>query len=419
MHSSIHHFNDFVNTIPSQNTINYLYHALGRMGVNVIYEKSKKFDKNLPVYDRLMFGTFNRTCSFEFPGVIMSKKENSNIYQAISVPPPPPVTQYDFMFLQNNFNNNKNINIINANDGTTVTIYYFNCRWVISTHRGFEVNSYIWVSNKTYQDVINSVLNNYPEFNYDKLDKSKSYTFGFNQVDFHPFREGFDYKEQKKNIDEKIKPSSRAWFIQSVDLKKFNESDLSYVSYTEDIGLPIQKNINIKSLKTMFINSNNAYNDYIRYGTINYGYIIKIGLRQYLIESTLLKNIRHIFYSKKFNSLNKKIDKRKYITVNSFLDSSKYSIFIKLFPLYNTEFILLQQKMDLIANTIIKIVYITKKCGVFKPDNIIDNTAQYLHIQLTKTITLNNYNKKDAINLIYTFIYDVKFTDLLYKIMYG
>lgn len=406
MLSLLQKFNSFVENIPSNETLKYLHDTLGKDGVKVVYEKAANFDPDNPKYTRLMLGTFKRSCLFDFPGVILKQTED-NKFKVLSVPPSPPVTQYQSKYLYKHFG--KDTEIIKANDGTTVTLYYFNDKWVISTHRGFEVNTYNWMAQKTYQDVIGEVLSEYPNFSYDKLDTNKCYTFGFNHSDFHPFREN-------STIDTKAKV--RAWFIQSVDLIMFNESDPSCVSFEEDIGLPIQERVTFPHLKYLFQNANSAYTNYLNTKEVNYGYLIKIGIKQFLVESTLLKHIRHIFYSNKFNKLDKVFDKRNYIIVHSFLDAGKHTIFKKLFPQYIEQFDMLEKNVDSLVYAILLVIKASNEGKETKHETIVDVVANEMYDQITKTITLSKRNENDVTNLIYSYIYDTKFTDLIYKLAF-
>jgi hypothetical protein len=413
MSSSIQQFNDFVNTIPDANILNHLHDVLGKIGVKVVYEKAANFDQDKPVYTRLMLGTFKRSCSFEFPGVIMGQqledKNSEKKFKAVSVPPSPPVTQYQSKFLYKHFG--RDASIIKANDGTTVTLYYFGSKWVISTHRGFEVNSYNCIAQNTYQDLVDEVLKAYPDFSYDKLDIYKCYTFGFNHSDFHPFKE----RIKEKNT---TSPNVRAWFIQSVDLAKFNTSDPSYVSYDENIGIPVQKCVKFSNMKQLFQSANNAYTEYIKNGNVNYGYLIRIGLKQFLVESTLLKHIRHIFYSNRFNNINDKFDKRKYTIVNAFLDSNKHSVFKKLFPQYTSHFDTLEQKMEDLVNAIIRINKDLTENKKVEPKNIVDIVANELYGQITTAITLSNRGNVELTNLLYAYIYNTQYTNLVYQLVF-
>jgi hypothetical protein len=435
MTSSIQQFNNLVKTITDTDTLNHLKGVLVTIGVKVVYEQAVNFDKDNPLYTRLMFGTFNRSCPFEFPGVIMAQRlEDQNgekKYKVVSVPPSPPVTQYQYNNMHTNFS--KDTRIIKANDGTTVTLYYFDSRWVISTHRGFDVNSYNCIAQKTYQDVVDEVLEAYPDFSYDKLDRCKCYTFGFNHSDFHPFRENsknleignlkISEGESKEELKEEntipnTKPDVRAWFIQSVDLVKFNASNPSYLSYDENIGLPVQEIVEFSNLNKLQQSANNAYTEYLKNGSVNYGYLVLIGIKQFLVESTLLKHVRCIFYTNKFDNIKDEFDKRKYIIVNSFLDSNKHIIFRKLFPQYKSQFDTLEQKMDDLVNSILRISIDSKKDKKVEPENIVDVVAKELYNQITKMTTLSNLNESEVTNLLYMYVYNTKYTELMYKLVF-
>ena len=117
-----------------------------------------------------------------------------------------------------------------TDDGTTINLYY-NRKWIISSKHGYAINNYICAGNKTYQDILTEVLSLYPEFSLMTLNKNKCYTIGFRHSDFHPFTEGLECENY----------GSRAWFIQSIDMKLFSENNMSCISYEENIGLPYQK----------------------------------------------------------------------------------------------------------------------------------------------------------------------------------
>jgi hypothetical protein len=407
-------FNDLVKDIPSHNTISFLHSSFRKYGVNIVYDKDKNSDKDNPVYARLMFRSFSRACKFDYPGVVLSRKADTHIYHVISVPPPPPVIHYNPRFLRENYV--PGMDIIMANDGTTVTLYYFDGKWVISTHRGFEVNNYKWVAYKTYLDILDEVLSKYPDFNYHRLDKTKCYSFGFNHSDFHPFVENAQsYNSPIAEYQNQY--TARAWFIQSVDLNKFNASDTGYISYTDDIGLPLQENMSVLSLRKLFSVANNSYNNYVNTGVVNYGYLIRIGLKQYLVESTLLKNIRYIFYNK-LNTLDKVFCKRKYNIINAFLDCRKHDIFKKLFPQYIPEFVRIDKKIHDIINAIMRIMDASNECKTVGGDNTLDIIANILYTKLLKTLDVHNKTRPDVYSLIYMYMCDKKHTEIIYQLMY-
>jgi hypothetical protein len=394
-----------MDTVPVQDTVPYLFSTLGKKGVKVVYEKSEKHTEEMPVYDRLMFGTFKRSCAFDFPGIVVDCNKGN---RAISVPPAPPITKYKKAALQTHL---KNANIIKAHDGTTVTLYYYNGKWVISTHRGYEVNSYIWFGTKTYEDVLGDVLGNCPGFSYDRLDKTKCYSIGFKHSDYHPFWEGVESKDETT-------PSTSVWFIRSVDLDKFNEDGNGYVSYDEDIGLPVQTRLRFRNVDGMINSAANAYNNFKTRGVVSYGYLVCFGDRNYLIESTLLRNIRQIFYTNRFNMLDEEFDRKTYIVVNAFLDAEKHDIFKTLFPQYMPMFKKLEDKTEVLVKTLVKIIEASRTPDKFVTKSMDDIVAMGLYERLNKIMTIKIYEKKAIINLIYTFICDVKYTNMFYTLAF-
>jgi hypothetical protein len=111
-------------------------------------------------------------------------------------------------------------------------------------------------------------------------------------------------------------------------------------------------------------------------------------------------------------------DKRKYIIVNAFLDAGKHTVFRKLFPQYTSQFDTMKQKMDDLLNAILKINKDSKEDKKGEPENIVDVVAMELHEQITKTITLSNLDEAEVINFLYTYIYDTKYTNLVYKLVF-
>jgi hypothetical protein len=404
---SISSYISFINNIPQKDTIPFLNEELGKQGVKVIYEKHNKHTLDNPKYDRIMFSTFVRSCPFEYPGTIIKSTKGSTPYTVVSVSQSPPITRYAMSFIHKNFSN---ASIVNANDGTTVTIYYYNDKWVISTHRGFHVNNYNWFGEKNYEDVVGEVMSQY-KLSYDDLNKDKCYTFGFNHNEFHPFMEG--RLKDKSNI--------RAWFIRSVDLKKFNEGCSDYISYTENIGLPVQETVMFNSVDELLEKTKNAYSDYRDTGIVNYGYILNIGTKQYLVESSLMKNIRNIFYTNKFNKLESNFDRKKYIVLNAFLDSKQHEMFKVLFPQFLQEFRMFEEQIDVLVDAISEMVKPKEKEEKEEKDEKqkkVQYLANQIHGDLTKFITINLHKKEHVIDIIYSFIYNTKYTEKLYALMY-
>lgn len=402
MSLTLQQFNEFVKTIPSVNTLNYLHDKLGKKGVKVTSEKATDFSIDKPVYNRIFLGTFRRSCRFNFPGTILCKNGKDIPYKIISAPPAPPTNQYKISHLQKNFSD---CTILKAHDGTTISLYYYNNKWVMSTHRGFEVNNYIWQGTQQYQTIVDEALSQYPQFKYSNLNKKKCYTIGFKHSEYHPFAEGREIKDKYL----------QAWFIRSVDLVKLNAGNDSYISYTDNIGIPYQKEVKARDVKDITQIAFNAYQEYVTNGVVNYGYLIRIGTRQHLIESSLLERIRHIFYSNKFNNLDKSFDKRKYIIVHSFLCAGTHDVFKSLFPQYNKDFVMLEKIIDELVDAIIKLFSDTEKKKI---ETVIDLAAVELYSAITDTLTIKTREKSSITSLLYSYIYNTRYTNLIYKLAY-
>lgn len=379
MVSSISQLNEFIGKIPMVDTIKFLHKNLGKQGVKISYERQKN------KYTRIMFGTFNRSCSFEFPNIILGAFGDK--LKVISVPCRPPMNQYN----KNVFNDIKNYEAIKVKDGTTVTLYYYN-KWVISTFRGYEVNEFKCCNGKTWEQNLNEVLKKY-NFNFDRLDRNKSYTIGFTHTELHPFNN-----------------ENSAWFIQSVKLDEFNNSKYNS-NHTEDIGLPLQEKMKYETIGQLFKKSKYAYDKYLSTKEIDFGYIVNIDNKQYLIESTLLRNIRKILYANKFNDLDKNIDKTKYITINCILDAGLSEMFRNLFPKYQNEIEKVNSYISTIAKNIIIIANQHKING-----NVNTNSIEHsLYLEMSKNISFTDRNENSIKALVYIYLYDTKFTDIFYK----
>lgn len=395
---SIKKFNQFVEKIPTDDTVNFIRNALSKYRVKIIYEKDHKSCDSKTLINRVLLSGKDRSCKFPFIGTILHRYGNK--FKVKSYQQKPPINRINKRNLYRMYN--KNIKVINANDGTTVTLYWLDDKWVISTHRGYEVNDKKWM-NHTFDYLLNDVLSTYENFSYEKLDKNKCYTIGFRHSFNHPFLENNDLKVTEK----------RAWFIQSIDLNKFNSSDLKYLDTTEDIGIPLQKVLSYTSLDDLFINSYNAYDNYIKTKTVNYGYIVQIKGNQYIIESTLLKHIRKIFYSNRFSNIDKSFNKKKYILIYSFLDPIQYKIIKQLFPQFNEDFKKIYNEINKLINTMIDLYKNNNNTNLDQAESHLKNIAKemLLYLNMIPNGQVNKY-------IISQYILHTKYTDIIYKLVY-
>jgi len=159
----------------------------------------------------------------------------------------PVKTLYSNINYKRLFNNFKMYNVFEATDGTIVTLYYVKCQedssndesktsvdqkisghWVLSTNNSYDMNNIkrcgINFKDAFYESVSKS------KQSLDDLDTNKCYSFGFRHKDLH-------------YADEKVAGLSEydVWYVQSVDMKKFNEGKFIVDSVTPPKGIRPQK----------------------------------------------------------------------------------------------------------------------------------------------------------------------------------
>lgn len=289
-------------------------------GIKVIYEPSVITEKK----GRMMFSTNRFSADFRDPlvrecsGIVVDVSD----WKIIALPPPPFNTKASLYRIKLS-----DYNISYVNEGTTITLYYYNNAWCIASTNGYDVSNLIWSGKKTYRQVFDEVLAEYPDFKWDALNKSVSYTIGFHHSEFHPF----------KGPNEKDK---HAWMI-------YHTSNT-----VEQIGIPPQKQVSgIMDIQELIDMSKSSMELYIENKTVLYGFIFRHKNDQYgqysniLIESKLLKSIREIVYNDKSNRLDPHSvnyigsDKRmEYIALKSYLDVNSREIFIMLFPQFQINY---------------------------------------------------------------------------------
>lgn len=144
-------------------------------------------------------------------------------------------------------------------------------KWILSTKRGLDVERMVW-RGSSYGTVIRDLFAVY-NFSLDKLDKNKCYTLGFKHPAFHPFQQPWGWKSETSDdndLYDMVKPESqelswikRLWFIQSVCL------ETNVLSTNDDIGIPFQKSVNVSAFETQkYIqrldkNANDSFEKYV------------------------------------------------------------------------------------------------------------------------------------------------------------
>lgn len=276
------------------------------------------------------------------------------------------------------------------NDGTMITLYYYQDAWHLASTNGISVGSLISLGNKTYRQVLDECLAKYPDFSFDKLNKNHSYTIGFRHPEYHP-----------------CKPSTEAWFIQSYDTTN------KKVSHTSDIGIPEQKIVEI-TMENILKNAHNADATFIANNTVIFGYVLRhktnpMGRTSNLIiESSMMKWLKQFVYNDKEGRLNAKANdyvgatnRLKYVALKSYLNLQNAKIFIYLFPQY-------QQ-----IHTIIS-YFITELAKSIKTND--ERYKKITDVVVPQIVEYNKINVKSKIreSILREFLRNETFTDIYY-----
>jgi hypothetical protein len=315
--------------------------------------------------------------------------------------------------------------IFEAQDGTIISLYYFDNSWRISTVKGFDVTYLKWngkVYNQAFKEVLRSKDVNVAEF-YKSLDPTKCYTFCLTHSDFHPFWQGKTTKEFL-NIS----------FVQSVNL---STQELSYEN-----PFDLEKITNqvlgkkVTNVREIFKELPRSLTNFTHRGKACFGYILRFKdsveinkqtamYAHVFLESRLLQTIRKLFYDGKFNSAirEKKYDRTKYIITHSFLDKKSHDVFLNLFPQFQEEF----EKLEQISVKLVQNIIDIHECkstqstevGEVNPSESVDkltNSAEFLLNSLEKVFTLN-VKARDSIRNISTYVLDPAFIDIFYHLL--
>lgn len=298
--------------------------------------------------------------------------------------------------------------VYKINEGTTITLYYHSGSWRIATSRGYDVTDLTWNKKKTYLQVLKEVLNKYSiehtKF-FTALDIDASYVFGFKHPDFHPFHEGLN--AELFNL----------WFIQKFHnkdgLAKMDE-DLKELGIDEQTVIRTPDNI-----RTLFKKLSNSLDDFLDTKNVLYGYILRsdsvdvsIESRNILLESRLLKTIRHLFYHSRYqrDSHELKLDREKYIVAYAFLHDASHETFIKLFPQYKDEF---KMYGKIYQNLLKEMIQIYTKPD--SKDSEYTPFARKIANILNKKVTINT-KTRSLEHLLSTFILDPVFLTTFYTL---
>lgn len=313
----------------------------------------------------------------ECNGLIVEANENK--YKALVVP----ILKFNSSYRKNevtHFYKEGLYTMYKVLDGTTVNLYYYNGSWRISTANGYDVTDLLFINDKSYSHILNELFALYPNFSFDKLQKNKCYTLIFTYTEYHVFSGN----------------SNSIVFVQSVDLDKFNNHKKLDITYDEDIGVPFQEAVSVGgTLTEIYDTCYNAYNNYIKNGIINFGFILRSNNvsktkfhHHILIESSLMAAIRRLIYNNGVYSdliksdflkqYNLSYDKMHINVLQAYLNINTMSKFTKLFPQFSNEI----KKI----NVIIK--YIIPKY-ILLNSNVLQENCLNVHKILNNELLLN------------------------------
>lgn len=295
--------------------------------------------------------------------------------------------------------------VFEIKDGTCCTLYY-SSGWTMGSANGFDVSDYRWMGETTYLDALSEVLNSYPEFSFDKLDKTKSYTIGFRHHSFHPL----------------IADPQSAWFVQSYD------QVTGTISTDTDIGIPIQSPVVI-TMEVLTEKNTTAMANYLtteRTGVpvIHYGYFLRTSgtTSDLMVESELLKQVRCMIYNLpkgKYGTVLTHQNRLEYTVLRAYLSLGTKFTFINLFPQFKTQYCVYDEFFKKLVAQVITIMR-TRKSVVKTLQTSQGQTAAELKIAklancLVSHIETYEYiNAMDSqgINIITDFITDKHYLDL-------
>ncbi len=301
--------------------------------------------------------------------------------------------------------------ITRVNEGTTINLYHFDGSWRMSTSRGYDVTDLVWNRKKTYKEVFREVLAkrkiDLDDF-FAALDTESSYVFGFKHPDFHPFWEG------------KTEGIYDFWFIQRFHSTKGLCSPLTSDGKSMDFPLQSERTLAEEptNVKQLFKKLGNSLKDYVENKNVLYGYILQTvdenippENRNILLESSLLKNIRKLFYHSNFQkeSREAKFNREKYVITVAFLSGDQHETFQNLFPQYAGEFEEYTQIYEKLLKELVGIYTKTTSTSNYAP--FANNIAGLLNQKITITPKTQNLE-----HVLSTFILDPVFAKTFYSL---
>jgi hypothetical protein len=257
----------------------------------------------------------------------------------------------------------KKYKVSEIQDGTVINLYYDSSmiyetvnkivkvgKWVYATKNSFDVGNLVW-RGFSYKQVIDDVFKTYKKFNFDLLNKSSCYTFGFKHPAFHPFGQIEEWNENHFLITSTTW-IRHLWFIQSVELATLKVQDISHFPDTE---IPIQQEITKLNVADIIKKLNRSLTDAQYVQPAFFGLILRAAdnsgecdgeFSDILIESKLWNEIRYLIYQLPFHPDKDIRDKQEenyknmnYVILSNYLNFQNRAIFTAVFSQFNLHFL--------------------------------------------------------------------------------
>jgi hypothetical protein len=336
-------------------------------------------------------------------GVVLDSEWN-----IISLPPPMFCPKFKYNKINKTLGD---YHIYKIKDGTTITLYYFNNKWSMSTTNGYDVSDFKWIGDKTYMEHFSTLMEKYDGFTFDSLDRNLSYTFGFRVNDFHPFGE-----------------SEGIWFIRSFDtvMKEISNNFLINGKKVIQVQEMENYNINKKTFNWLMNNNREAMNNYLESKTnknpfIHYGYVLRSKTQEnpdIVLESELLKFIRKCVYNIPRLSFITHENRLSYIILREFLSTKTRQDFIAVFsPKFDAEFTKLKSRFDIVVEDLIKILSMKGyRNDVFKMDTPYNEILTALCTSIESNTKLFPFDQNIS-SIITDHIITTKFINLYFPLL--
>ena len=404
----------------SNKDINYIRTYVYKNYIKTVVENSEDNSNRVMFIANRFKSDFNNPMSFECNGLIADYNKVNNSWKLLVIPTELFNSQKLIKSEIINYNNQNNYKLCKVYDGTIINLYYYKDCWRISTNKAYDANNLIYTDNKTYLDVFNELLNNYPNFHISKLDTNKCYTLCLKYHKYHPFIEN-QYENPNKII-----------FIQSVDMNEFNNNKKLKINENEDLGFEMTEKYDInnyKNLQNLYLMLNNEINRFKKESKLEnykpvFGFILRSknfavtkNYSNILLESNLLSKIRNFIYNHNFtkklhfyNILDTQnsivINKNYYsmlhlICLRVFLLKKDANLFITLFPQLKETMVIYEHFMKFLTKYIIKNYNIFMKSiinidKIFKNELVLDT----IPIPIDGNIDYSKLNKLVIIILV-------------------